>query len=244
MTIPRFYVPEALAPGAAISLPEAVDHHARRVLRLRAGDDVILFDGKGHEFRARLEAEARNENRSHALVIEGGAVDREAKLSITLVQSLCALDRMDWLVEKCVELGAARLILAPAARSVVRLEGARLARRLQRWREIVIAACCQCGRNRLPALEAAQSLEAALRAAQGASSRLLLDPLAGNGLGKTAGDSVTCVVGPEGGFTRQELHLADSLGYRRARLGPRVLRTETAGLAAIGALLALHGETG
>lgn len=244
MSTPRFYLPLSLAPGMAVLLPEDVDHHARRVLRLRPGDDLIVFDGQGHEFRARLESDAKDENRSQARIMDGGAVDREAKLAITLVQSLCAQERLDWLVEKCIELGAARLILAPAARSVVRLEGERLERRLKRWREIAVAACCQCGRNRLPPLETAPSLEAALRMARDAATRLLLDPLAAQGLGRIEADSVACVVGPEGGFTAQELSLADSLGYRRARLAPRVLRTETAGMAAIGALLALHGEMG
>ncbi len=185
-----------------------------------------------------------NETCSQASIVKGGAVDREARVHITLVQAMCAQEKIDWLVEKCVEMGVARLILAPSARSVVRLQGDRRQRRAERWREIAVAACSQCGRNRLPVLEVAQDLASALRDAQCAERRWLLDPNAAGGMQAAGEDTVACVVGPEGGFTEAETSLALSLGYQRARLGPRVLRTETAGLAAISALLALHGELG
>jgi 16S rRNA (uracil1498-N3)-methyltransferase len=241
MTTPRFLVPAGLAAGQVLALPAAAQHHARRVLRLRAGDAVVLFDGAGNEFEALLADAGRNDSRLLAQVGPGGPRDREAGVSITLVQALCAQDKLDWLVEKCVELGAARLILAPAARSVVRLEGARRERRLERWRELAAAACCQCGRNRLPVLELADDLGAALRAAPTDGQRWVLDPRGGAGLRAGAGP-VTFAVGPEGGYTEAEIGLAQSLGYAALRLGPRVLRTETAGLAAISATLALRGE--
>jgi 16S rRNA (uracil1498-N3)-methyltransferase len=242
MATPRFFVPGGLIPGQTVELPASVAHHARRVLRLRAGEALVLFDGLGNEFEALLGAEPLNETRSQASVLRGGPVDREAKLQITLVQALCAQEKIDWMVEKCVELGAARLILAPAARSVVRLDAARRQRRAERLRELVVAACCQCGRNRLPEVELAEDLGAALQRARPAERRWILDPNAAAGLQAGGAGSVACVIGPEGGFAEAEIDLARSMGYEGARLGPRVLRAETAGLAVLSALLALHGE--
>lgn len=251
MKTPRFLVPETMTVGTTVLLPTAASHHARRVLRLRADDPVIVFDGNGSEFEAFLVPDPLNASRSCAKITRGGPVDREAKVHICLVQALSAQEKVDWLVEKCVELGARRLILAPTARSIVRLDGPRRERRAQRLREIAAAACCQCGRNRLLAIELADSLDEALRAARDARSCRVLDPASRSGLLQGAlqrpahsavADSVSLAVGPEGGFTEEEMALAHSLGYTSARLGPRVLRTETAGLAAISALLAIHGE--
>ena len=219
-----------------------MENHARRVLRLRADDPLILFDGKGSEFEAVFVPDPLNASRSYATITRGGPVDREALLRITLVQALSSQDKLDWLVEKAVELGADRIVLAPAARSLVRLSGPRRERRADRWREIAVAACCQCGRNRLPSVEISENLETALRSARTSSAQWILEPAAQSGLHRASGDSVTCAVGPEGGFADEELALARSLGYAGARLGRRVLRTETAGLVAISALLAFHGE--
>ena len=146
MTTPRFLVPGVAGPGQSLALPPAAEHHARRVLRLRAGDAVVLFDGAGSEFEAVLVEDPLNASQLQARVVRGAPVDREAGVAITLVQALCAQDKLDWIIEKCVELGAARLILAPAERSVVRLAGERRERRIERWRDLVAAACSQCGR--------------------------------------------------------------------------------------------------
>jgi len=243
MATPRFLVREALRPGLSVLLPEAASHHARRVLRLRAADAVVLFDGEGNEFQALLDAGAADAPLVRATISGGGPVDREARVPITLVQALSAQDKLDWLVEKCVELGASRVFLAPSARSVVRLEPARRQKRAERLREIAIAACCQSGRNRIPVITLFDDLPAALGAARDtATARWILDPGAASGLRAGAGAPVCCAVGPEGGFTDAELALARALGYTPARLGARVLRTETAGLAAITTLLALEGE--
>jgi len=252
MSRPRFLVRMALAAGATITLPESVSHHARRVLRLGAGATVMLFDGNGNEYEAILEPDPTNASRLQAAIVHGGPVDREAMVPITLVQALIALEKMDWVVEKCVELGAHRLILAPAARSVVRLDGERGQRRLERWRDLAAAACCQCGRNRIPEVALAPNVHDALSAAAlGGTARYVLDPAARRGLlagarGTTAagagGHALALAVGPEGGFSAAELGLAQELGYEAVRLGPRVLRTETAGLLALGALLAERGE--
>jgi 16S rRNA (uracil1498-N3)-methyltransferase len=250
MTSPRFLVRTVLAAGTTIELPAAASHHARRVLRLRAGDALTLFDGVGNEYAARFAPDPVNASRSEATIAGGGPVDREPRLRITLVQALSAQEKLDWLVEKAVELGAHRIVLAPAARSVVRLDGARRERRLERLREIAAAACCQCGRNRIPEIAIADGLEAALRAGADARSRWVLDPASPTALlrGFASGapepgvEAASLAVGPEGGYTDAELALARALGYSGARLGARVLRTETAGLAAISALLAASGE--
>jgi len=260
MSTPRFHVPDAstgarlrdLAPGMALPLPDPANHHARRVLRLRPGDPIVLFDGQGHEYHALLEEAPAdtpvNAGRFAARVQRGGAVDREAGVPITLVQALSATEKIDWLVEKCVELGVARLVLAPAERSVVRLDAARGERRLSRWHDIGVAACCQCGRNRLMEISLAADLRSAFQwAVPAAGAAWLLDPGAPASLAVGAARAearlpVAFAVGPEGGFTPAELALGESSGYVRVRLGPRVLRTETAGLAAVTALLALSGE--
>lgn len=242
MRAPRFLVATALAPGQTIELPPACSHHALRVLRLRGNDSLTLFDGKGSEFEALLAPDPSSASRCFARIMRGGPLDREARLRITVVQALSAQEKMDWFLEKAVELGAARIILASSARSVVRLAGPRRQRRLQRWQEIAAAACSQCGRNMLPQIELADGLATALGAAGDARARYLLEPGAASGLARPSGESVALAVGPEGGFVAEETALAHSLGYVSARLGPRVLRTETAALAAISALLALHGE--
>lgn len=254
MSTPRFLVPDPsqghganAAIGLTVALPKAAAHHARRVLRLRPLDAVILFDGRGNEYLAAVLPESSEAAAVLVRISAGGAVDREALVPITLVQVLSAQDKIDWLIEKCVELGVARIVFAAAERSVVRLDEARGQRRLERWREIAAAACAQCGRNRVPAIELERDLASALRGAPADASRWLLDPHAALGLGSALANvpgatRQVFVVGPEGGFAPSEHALAVTLGFAPVRLGARVLRTETAGLAAVTALLALLGE--
>ena len=164
---------------------------------------------------------------------------------MTLVQAWVATDKLEWIAEKAVELGVTDLTLVPTARSVVHLDGPRMERRLARLREIVVAACCQSGRNRTPAVTAATSLERGLRdaVAQGARG-IVLDPRAPEPLlaAANAVAAVALAIGPEGGFDDNEQALAARAGYRPARLGPRILRTETAGLAALVVLQAMAGD--
>jgi len=243
MRAPRFLVPDGLAVGQTVELPPACSHHALRVLRLRPHDALVLFDGRGSEYEAFLMPGARGAGPLRATIVRGAAVNREARLRITIVQALSAQDKMDWLIEKTVELGVDRIVLASAARSVVHLSGPRQQRRVERWHQLAAAACAQCGRNRLPRVELADDLAAALSAGAEASARWLLEPSAPSGLVAPAGArSVALAVGPEGGFDAREAALARSLGYVSARMGPRVLRTETAAVAAVCVLLALDGE--
>lgn len=242
MSAARFFVDAPLQSGVAVTLPESVAHHALRVLRLRAGAHIVLFNGRGGEFAARLRPDASG---ALALIERFDPVERESPLNVTLLQALVAADKLDWIVEKAVELGVARLLIAPTERSVVRLDEPRSARRLQHWRDIVRSACCQSGRNRIPAVELHASFDAALGATERGGLRLILVPeRAAAPLAPDGARDIALAIGPEGGFTDRELLLAERAGFRRARLGPRILRTETAGLAALAALQALGGDYG
>lgn len=242
MSPPRFFVAAALAVGERVPLAPAVAHHALRVLRLRSGSRITLFNGQGGEYGAEL----RIDGQAGAAQIDAfDPVERESPLAATLVQSWVASDKVDWIVAKAVELGAAAIVLAPAERSVVRIAGERLRRRLAHLSQLAIAACEQCGRNRVPAVQAVDDFTAAL--ATTAQLRLLLlpgavAPLAQSAAGARAAASIAVAVGPEGGYTDSEVALAQRCGWTPAALGPRVLRTETAGLVALAALQALAGD--
>jgi len=243
MRAARFYLDALLAPNTRIELPVDVAHHAVRVLRLRNDEPVVLFNGQGGEWRARLSIEGK---KVIAIIETFDAVERESDLPITLVQSWIATEKLDWLIEKSVELGVHSIVLAPAQRSVIRITGDRLAKRLERLRDLVIAACAQCGRNRVPHIAASASFEGALRAGLvGGAMGLLLEPNASSSALSSMTDlgnrRITLAVGPEGGFNADELALAADAGYSAYRLGPRVLRAETAGLAALAALQAIAG---
>lgn len=242
MPLARFYVNAALAEGDKTSLPPEVAHHAVRVLRLREGSPITVFNGAGGEFSANLAIQGA---RAWANVDAFDPIERESPLAVTLVQSWVATDKLEWIVEKAVELGVRDITLVPAARSVIQLDGPRMERRLARLREIVVAACCQCGRNRLPVITAATSLERGLRDSVAHGARgILLGPRAGEALltVAAAAASLALAVGPEGGFDDNEQALAVRAGYRAAQLGPRILRTETAGLASVVILQAMAGD--
>jgi 16S rRNA (uracil1498-N3)-methyltransferase len=218
----------ALRAGSEIALPDAVARHALQVLRLRAGDALVLFDGRGGEFEATLVGTGRA---ARAAVARHVDVERERNAPVELVQSLVAADVMDDIVRRAVELGAAAITPVLAARSL-RLPPERLVRRVQRWQQIAIAACEQCGRNRVPHVGDVVALEAWLGIARIPHGSVVLDPLAEAALGRMR-DVTALVVGPEGGFTAAELERASASGARRAGLGPAVLRADTAALAAL-----------
>jgi 16S rRNA (uracil1498-N3)-methyltransferase len=233
----RFYFPGVLPRAGEIEFPPAAAHHALKVLRLGSGDAVVLFDGSGGELHARLDVRARR-----AVAVDGQwqEVSRESPLDVVLVQALASGDRMDWVIQKAVELGATGIIPVQAARSVLRLAGERADKKLEHWRQVVIAACEQCGRNRLPFVAPVQSLAACLSQK---AERLILVP-GGEPLSaiQTVPSSVHLLIGPEGGWSDEELALCLRAGSRTVGLGPRVLRTETAGLAALAALQMRAGD--
>jgi 16S rRNA (uracil1498-N3)-methyltransferase len=234
-----------LAVGVRVDLPAPVAQHAFRVLRLRRGDALTLFNGAGGEYHARIVDGVRE--RVSVEVHDWLATERESPLSISLVQALQAGEKMDLTVQKAVELGVGRIVPVLSRRSVLRLEGERALRRLEHWRGIVAAACEQCGRNRLPEVAAPESLEQWLaRKPVDACVRLNLAPAARCSLAMlpqpAAGGTVELLVGPEGGLAPEEVRLAALTGFVSVRLGPRILRTETAGLAALAAIQFLWGD--
>jgi 16S rRNA (uracil1498-N3)-methyltransferase len=241
--VPRFFVAAALRAHAELALGREAAHHAARVLRLRAGDALTLFDGRGGEYAGRIAALTREQ-----VVVGVGAwhdVERESPLAVTLLQGVSSGERMDFTLRKAVELGAAALQPLLGARSVVRLSDARESSRLEHWRRIVIAACEQCGRNRVPELRAPLSVEDYCRSAPPAALRLLLAPGAGltlRGLAGRIAGPVALAAGPEAGFSAEEEASLAAAGFVPVSLGPRVLRTETAALAALAGLNALAGD--
>ncbi len=231
--VARFYSPQS-APyqtGERAYLSEAARHHAGRVLRAVAGDPVLLFDGKGHTASGPIAFEGKDAWITVEKVEES---QTESPVRLTLIQSMVNNDKADWIVEKAVEAGVSAIVFAPAARCITKLTGDKLEKRLARWRDIIVGACEQCGRNVLPCVSAAPSLKKAL-ASVTADVRWLMHP--GEASAPRLGaegcvQSAAFAVGPEGGFSEEEVALARTLGWQCAVLGPRVLRTETAGLAA------------
>lgn len=238
----RLYLPDALAVGATVTLPESAARHAVQVLRLREGANVTLFDGRGGEYAARLTTVAKRE--VTATVVDHHPVERESSLTLTLAQCVSKGDRMDYTVQKAVELGVTHIVPLTSERTVVRLDAERWARRHDHWQGVIAGACEQSGRNRLPLLAPVQTLDAWLSTANGL--RLVLDPAAGGALRQRAAPSsgVSLLVGPEGGLSDIELTAARAAGCEPLALGPRVLRTETAGVAALAAIQALWGDLG
>lgn len=237
----RFYVDAELVPGEPAALSPAAAHHAARVLRLRDGSLVTAFNGRGGEYDARLSVQGA---RAWIVPERFRSIERESPLAVTLVQGWVATDKLEWIVEKSVELGVRAMMLVPTARSVIQLDAPRRERRLLRLQDIVLAACCQCGRNRIPPIVAATNLETGLQQAIGDASGLLLDPHAESGkLAASHGTGpIALAVGAEGGFDDTERALAVRLGYRAINLGPRILRTETAGLVGLAVLQATAGD--
>ncbi|HTT10125.1 MAG TPA: 16S rRNA (uracil(1498)-N(3))-methyltransferase [Burkholderiaceae bacterium] len=239
MTGPRFFIDAEFLIGDTVTLPARVAHHAQHVLRLVEGDPITLINGRGGEYGARLLDSAP----AAAIIETFDPVDRESPLAVTLVQALVAAEKLEWIIEKTTEVGAARIVIAPASRSTVKLVGDRVNTRVARWNEIAIAACCQCGRNRPPAVLFLPTLSTALALAADSAAKWIFAPGASSGLRvKRSTPSMTVAVGPEGDWTDQELSHAERLGYARALFGPRVLRAETAGVAIIAALQAAAGD--
>jgi 16S rRNA (uracil1498-N3)-methyltransferase len=231
--LPRFHCAEPLAPHRSIALPAAAARHVQ-VLRLQPGAAITLFDGQGGEYRAVIERMGRSE--VHVLVESHQAIEREARRAIHLAVGMPANERMDWLIEKATELGAASLQPLTAQRSVVRLAGERAARRQAHWQAIAIAACEQCGRNRVPAVHEPVDVSSWLRALGPDHERtarwvLSLDAQARQTAPDgDAADAWTVLSGPEGGLTPDEEQAARRAGFAPLSLGPRVLRAETAPL--------------
>ncbi|MCA1799067.1 MAG: 16S rRNA (uracil(1498)-N(3))-methyltransferase [Xanthomonadaceae bacterium] len=234
----RVFHAEPLTDDASFTLAPGAARHLVRVLRLRAGARFTVFDGSGREWPAELVDE-----KGDARTGVGAAVDRESPLPVTLVQGVSKGERMDIAVQKAVELGAVAIWPVIAERSVVQLDAQRAARRVAHWQGIAVAACEQCGRNLVPRVHEPMPFADWLAANE--LPTLVLEPGANATLADAAvqpGAGVALLVGPEGGFSESELAAARAAGCTAVRLGPRVLRTETAGIAMLAALQALYGD--
>jgi 16S rRNA (uracil1498-N3)-methyltransferase len=244
LRVHRIHTAQNLQPGSEIVLEESSSHYLGRVLRLGPGQAVVLFNGDGHDYAAEIVSPAR---RGMALRVDSRLPGLpEPPLHITVVQAVSRGERMDLTLQKCTELGAAAFQPLLSERVEVRLAGDKLARRMEHWRGVVISACEQSGRARVPELRAPLGFADWLDGASGAL-RLALDPagevtLAHAGLDLPPGDPVEILVGPEGGFTDTELALMSARGVLPVSLGPRILRTETAAPAAVAVLQSLVGD--
>jgi 16S rRNA (uracil1498-N3)-methyltransferase len=242
-TLSRFFCAGDLSQGATRELPATAAHHAARVLRLAVGESVVVFNGTGGESDARIVSIGKD----HVAVRVGQWCAREVEpvVRVALLQGLSARERMDFTLQKAVELGVAEIFPVETRRSVMRLADERAARRLEHWHNLVVAACEQCGRNRVPRVHPVSTLPDWLGAHRepNGEQRLILSSIATTRLRDLpAPQQLLLLAGPEGGFAPEEVEMVRSCGFTPVQLGPRVLRTETAALAALAAVHALWGD--
>ncbi|OOG28571.1 16S rRNA (uracil(1498)-N(3))-methyltransferase [Thioalkalivibrio denitrificans] len=241
----RLFVDQPLAIGDSIELDERAHRHAIQVLRLRPGARITLFNGRGGEYQA--EITLADKRRSAADIKAFEDRDTRPALSVTLVQGISRGERMDFSLQKATELGVSRVVPIITRHSQARGDARRLANRHSHWQGVIISACEQCGRNELPILEPATTLDQWLSderdAYGGEICGLVLDPQADHGLGNMSPRGpVHLLIGPEGGLDDAEIALARRHGMHPVSLGPRILRTETAGIAALAVIQALWGD--
>ena len=239
----RIYIDSELAVGEEIELPSAARRHVVQVLRLSEGASITLFNGRGGEYQGVITSQNR---RAVSVILEKfSEIERESPLEITLVQGISRGERMDYTIQKAVELGVHRIVPFKSLRTGVRLPPDRIERRLEHWRGVIRHACEQCGRNRVPSLASIQSLDEIL-AAESFSLGAVLNP---NGMVdisqlEPAPGPILLVIGPEGGLDDAEIEQLREAGFLNLRLGPRVLRTETAAVTALSILQANLGDLG
>lgn len=243
MRLTRCYVELPLSVGSNIALPESAAAHLVRVLRLQQGDACVLFNGDGHDYAARLSSVGKRE--VLAEIESAQTVANESPLHLTLLQGIARGEKMDLILQKATELGVSAIIPVMAERTEVKLDAERTAKRMAHWRSVVVSACEQSGRACVPALAQPFNL------AQGAASiaddcvKLTLDPVGEDSLSSLMAPASKCIavaIGPEGGWSPRDRETLRQAGYSGLRLGPRILRTETAGLAAIAALQSRFGD--
>jgi len=243
MRIPRVHVDQPLGPGHEVLLPEQSGEHVARVLRLERGHPLILFNGDGCEYEATLASLAKRAVTAEVTAVR--AVERESPLRLTLAQGIARGEKMDWILQKATELGVARIVPIVTERTEVKLDEERAERRVLHWTQVIAGACEQSGRTRLPQLEMPQRLDRWLSALDDDGPlRLALIPggdVGARDLPAMPHGALLCV-GPEGGFSDKDIAMLQQSAFRALRLGPRILRTETAGIAALAALQALQGD--
>lgn len=239
--MPRFYVDFALSPDSVVELPDNVVRHLN-VLRVKNTEEIVLFNGNGKSYPALPEV--LEKRRASVRILREEATDNESPLNITLVQAVSAAERMDFTLQKSVELGVAEIRPVISERCVVRLSGERAEKRVARWQEIVVSACEQSGRNIVPKVLPLTTYAQALQQLPQETTKLLMSLNRAQKLSDVRPQSgkVVFMVGPEGGWTEKEEQQAFDARFQSVTLGKRVLRTETASLAAIAAMQTLWGD--
>ncbi len=242
--MPRIYTTASLAPHSEISITGSAANHIGRVLRLKAGDELTLFNGQGGEYSATLTTIERQ--MVCALVGEFNPRECESPLNITLAQGVSRGERMDYTLQKSVELGVTRIIPLITERCGVKLDAKRAEKRLQHWQGVIISACEQCGRNRLPEILPLTSLTHWLSQPDSTAARWVLHHRAAHSMRQLAAPAgeVSLLIGPEGGLSRREIESAIQHGFQAVQFGPRILRTETAGVATLAAIQTHWGDLG
>lgn len=240
MRIPRIYTEQPLAPSTTVELEEGASHHLLKVLRMQVGRELILFNNTGAEFNATI-AHASKKAATVAVIDEVDA-DRESPLKTELAIGLSRGERFDWVLQKATELGVTHIIPLFTERTEVRLSGDRLQKRCEQWQKIIIGACEQCQRNRLPILEQPQTLTDYLTNCSSECRLVLHHRTDQNIHDMDKPKSLSLLVGPEGGLSDDEIAQAEQHGFKGLRLGPRVLRTETAPIVALAVAQSLWGD--
>lgn len=244
MRVTRCPVEFPLAVGQTLALPDEVANHLVRVMRLREGDGCVLFNGDGHDYSATLVAAGKRD--AQVRIDAAVVVDTESPLHITLLQGIARGEKMDLILQKATELGVNAIVPVNAERTEVKLDAARAEKRLAHWHNVVVSACGQSGRARVPSVAAPQALLDAARGLPATALKLTLDPLGEHRLStlQAAPGGVVIAIGPEGGWSPRDRQALQQAGFQGLQLGPRILRTETAGLAAIAAVQARLGDLG
>lgn len=240
MAAPRIYSAVPLCAGESLSLDESARRHVGQVLRLKAGQSITLFDGHGGQFPATIDRIERRE--IVANIGQQEPIEQESPLTTHLFQGISKGERMDYAIQKATEIGVTSITPLLCERTVVRIEPKRMEKKMAHWQGVAISACEQCGRNQLPEIRPVLSLKEALSHAGG--SRIVLDPDGDHRLSDLPPNqqAVSLLIGPEGGLSPSELDQANSHEFSRVRIGPRVLRTETATVVALTALQQLWGD--
>lgn len=238
----RSYIDSPLAPGIEMALPETIGNHLVRVLRLKTGDVFNLFNGDGNDYPA--EITGVDKKGAKARILSCHAVGNESPLRIHLYQSIARGEKMDWILQKATELGVSAFTPMVSDRTEVKLDSERSDRKLNHWQGVIRSACEQSGRAILPALRPPISINQ-MNGAVKLGQAYYLDPEAAEGIDGLVPDTafeLTLAIGPEGGFSERDIRLLQTAGFRGLRIGPRILRTETAGIAAIAALQSRFGD--
>ena len=241
MRVPRIYTNQTLSLGEEVTLPKNSSRHLVSVLRMKVGQSAILFNGEGGEFIGKLTNASKTNS---SVLIDGfSAVEKESNLKIHLAIGVSKGDRMDWIIQKATELGVTEISPIFTGRTEVKLSGSRLDKKLSHWQQIAISACEQSQRNRIPSINSILPFNDWL-ALKHNGLKLLMNHLSDLGLSKTSpkDQHIVLLVGPEGGLSENEICVAEASGYTSVSMGPRILRTETAPVAALSILQSLWGD--